>query len=89
MILYSDTEPRGPGGPVKVDPTKAYLRHYGNMLYLRFLADKSPDPRERGQALREMTICQRKMDYHYRSADRAALLQGIQVEKRKWNSGKR
>lgn len=83
MICYSDTEPRS-GVPVRVDPTKAYLRHYANLLYLKFLSRSSPDPRERGQALREMTICNRKLDYHYRTADRAELLRGIQKLKREW-----
>ncbi len=84
MICYSDTELRGPGGVIRVDPTKAYLRHYDNYLYLQFLSRKSPDPRERGQALRELTICERKMKYHERTADKAAMLAGIQIAKRKW-----
>lgn len=39
MILYSDTELRT-GVPSRVDPTKAYLRHYENYMYLNFLAKK-------------------------------------------------
>ena len=84
MICYSDTELKGPGGAIRVDPTKAYLRHYENYLYLQFLSRKSPDPRERGQALRELTICERKLKYHERTADKAAMLEGIQKAKRKW-----
>lgn len=84
MICYSDTELRGPGGPIRVDPTKAYLRHYENYLYLQFLSRKSPDPQERGQALRELTICERKMKYHERTADKTGMLAGIQIAKRKW-----
>lgn len=83
MILYSDTEPKA-GMPIRVDPTRAYLRHYDNYLYLNFLAKKSPDPKERGQALRELTIAERKMKYHMRTADKAEMLAGIQKAKRKW-----
>ena len=83
MICYSDTEPSS-SGPIRVDPTRAYLRHYENYLYLQFLSRKSPDPRERGQALRELTICERKMEYHKRNADKAEMLAGIQKAKRKW-----
>lgn len=84
MILYSDNEPRGPGGPVKVDPSKAYLRHYSNQLYLQFLAKNSDDAQERGQARRELAICERKMAYHYRTADRKEILQGIQKLRKEW-----
>ena len=84
MLIYSDNEPRGPGGPMRVDPTKAYLRHYENYLYLQFIAKQSTDPKERGQALRELTICERKMKFHEREADKALMLEGIQKAKRKW-----
>lgn len=84
MLIYSDTEPRGSGGPSRVDPTRAYLRHYDNYLFLQFVSRNSKDPQERGQALRELTICERKMKYHERSADKAAMLAGIQLAKRKW-----
>ena len=84
MLIYSDTEPRGSGGPSRVDPTRAYLRHYENYLYLQFLSRKSPDPQERGQALRELTIAERKLKFHERTADRAGMLSGIQALKRKW-----
>ena len=84
MILYSDTEIKTGGVPSRVDPTKAYLRHYENYMYLNFLAKKSPDAKERGQALRELTICERKLSYHERTADKTEMLRGIQQIKRKW-----
>lgn len=83
MLIYSDTEPRS-NTVIKVDPTRAYLRHYENYLYLDFLRKKSPDPKERGQAIRELTICERKMKFHERGADKEEMLKGIQEAKRKW-----
>jgi hypothetical protein len=84
MICYSDTELKGPGGAIRVDPTKAYLRHYDNYLYLQFLSRKSSDPRERGQALRELTIAERKLKFHYRDANKEEVLKGVQNLRRRW-----
>lgn len=84
MLIYSDTEPRGSGGPSRVDPTRAYLRHYENYLYLQFLSRKSPDPQERGQALRELTIAERKLKFHYRDANKEEVLKGVQNLRRRW-----
>lgn len=84
MICYSDTELKSPGGAIHVDPTKAYLRHYDNYLYLQFLSRKSPNPRERGQALRELTICERKLKFHEREADKTQMLLGVQQLRRSW-----
>jgi hypothetical protein len=84
MILYSDTEAKAFSGAVNADPTKAYLKHYDNYLFLQFISKNSPDPKERGQALRELTICERKMKYWARTADKTQMLAGIQECKRKW-----
>lgn len=84
MLIYSDTEPRGAGGPSRVDPTRAYLRHYDNYLFLQFVSRNSKDPQERGQALRELTIAERKLKFHYRDANKEEVLAGIQLAKRKW-----
>lgn len=86
MFFYSDTEPRGPGGAFKGDPTRCYLTHYANSLSLKFFATKDPDPRQRGQALRELTICERKMDYWRKRPgfEQKEALKGIQELRKQW-----
>lgn len=64
MILYSDTAPRGQfkGNVWDMDANKHYLKHYDNMLYLRFMARKGTF-QERTQAEHEMKICRRKLNF--------------------------
>lgn len=83
MLIYGETEPSS--GPIRVDPTRAYLRHYENYMFLSFIAQKSDDPQERGQARRELDICERKMKFHERTYNKQEALRGIQEIKRKWS----
>jgi hypothetical protein len=64
-IIYNEDEPQGEfkGYMVRVDPTKAYLKHYENYLYLQFIAMNTADRVERYQANKELKICERKLEH--------------------------
>lgn len=42
---------------------KRYLFHFENYMFLNFIVQKSDKKSERDQALKELTICERKMGY--------------------------
>lgn len=87
MFFYKDDrEDFNPYVVKRMDPTKAYLRHYDNMLFLQFILNYSDDRVERHQANKEMVICQRKLDYWARSADKDAMLRGTAELKKNWTS---
>ena len=67
-----------------LNPTACYLKHYENMLYLRFIAENSDDRLEKHQAEKEMRICQRKLDYWARLYNHDEALKGMQALKQKW-----
>ena len=66
-ILYSDTEPRTGGRPPVPyetwNATKHYLEHYANYLFLNAIVAKPRDPLEKRQAVKELGICERKLQY--------------------------
>jgi hypothetical protein len=65
-IFYSEqrSEPVGPLPPYETwDAVKGYLNHYSNYLVLDFMAKTSKDGREKAQARKELTICERKLAY--------------------------
>jgi hypothetical protein len=66
IICYDENSPRtGSVVPYnRINATDGYLRHYANYLYLSFIFNNTDDWREKQQANKELTICQRKMDYH-------------------------
>ena len=78
------------GGAIKIDRmngTQAYLRHYANLLYLKFIAN-SGDRQEKVQAASEILICERKLKFwqnHPNYDDREALL-GVEKLKKDWRS---
>lgn len=89
MFFYSDTKD---GGTPKVDiwrmnGTKAYLRHYDNLLFLDFMA-KNGTRVERHQAEKEMVICRRKLKFweNHPNYNHEEALKGISLAKKQWTS---
>lgn len=87
-ILYDDDEPKGsfsPGLAARLDPTKQWLKHYSNQLYLQFIASKG-DRLERWQANKELAICQRKLDYWAKRPgfDQEDATAGANLLKKQW-----
>ena len=88
-ICYDETS--GPAGEInvaKMDGTKQYLRHYANLVYLTFIANRSDKQQERRQAEKEMKIAERKMAFWARHPryDQARVLAGIAEIKKEWRS---
>lgn len=65
MFFYSATpvKPDHAINLARINPTRAYLRHYDNLLFLTFVVNKSDKATERRQALLELPICERKLTY--------------------------
>lgn len=64
-LIYEEDKPYT-GPPIRyhsLDANKLYLKHYSNLLYLKFIANKSNDFREAQQARKEIGIAERKMGY--------------------------
>jgi len=75
----------------RLDPTKQYLRHYDNLLFLQFVFAHPGSSRvEKHQASKEITICERKLKYWERNAtfNKPASILGVEELKRKWTGGK-
>lgn len=65
-IIYSDTDPPYSGPIVPYDrqnATSAYLKHYGNYLYLSFIYKNSDRTLEKIRAGEELVICERKLQH--------------------------
>jgi hypothetical protein len=65
MGLVYDESGKGDFASVRIDQmdgTKNFLKHYGNKLYLSFLA-KNGTQQERWQAEKELKIAERKMAF--------------------------
>lgn len=90
--LVYDDEPRGSfrGSVTNADPIRAWASHYSNALYLRFIAANSTDGRERGQANKEIAICERKLAYWQRHPkwNAAAAAEAVAPIKAQWASGR-
>jgi hypothetical protein len=64
-LVYDDTSVKPPyrGGPIAdKNPLPPYLRHYGNLLYLKFIQARGTKE-ERYQATKEIRICERKLAF--------------------------
>lgn len=89
-IFYADT-PSRPDGPVsgylRWPAVKKYLEYYGNLLILDAISKKPKDPAEKRQALKEMTMCEKKLAYWTRHSnfDQAEVSKGIALLKAQWN----
>lgn len=89
MYFYSDD---GSGTGIKgsclskIDPTRAFLKHYDNFLFLSFIAERG-ELLERYQAEKELKICQRKMDYWSKRPgyNHEEALSGCEALKANWN----
>lgn len=90
--LVYDDEPSGSfrGSVASADPIRAWATHFGNALYLRFIAANSTDGRERGQANKEIAICERKLAYWQRHPKwtAAAAEAAVATVKAQWASGR-
>jgi hypothetical protein len=65
FIIYDDLNkpPFHGRSALNINPTKAYLKHYSNYLFLEFITKRSQDRSELHQARKELTICERKLAY--------------------------
>lgn len=62
-ICYEENEIRRGGFSIQnMDPHKAYVRHYNNLLYLTFIQQRGT-LLERFQATKELKICERKLKF--------------------------
>lgn len=91
MFFYNENSP-GANSQVnvwKMNGTKAYLRHYENLLFLQFV---STNPRagevEKRQARKEIVLCEKKLAFWYRHPlyDHEEALRGIDQLKKNWRS---
>jgi len=64
VIVYGNDKYTGPIIPYyKINANKGWLRHYGNFLYLKFMASRG-NFNEKKQANDELVICERKLAWH-------------------------
>ena len=73
--------------PSRVDATKQYLTHYGNLLYLAFMLDRGTMS-EQTQARKEMELCKRKLAYWERQPhfEKERALNGCIELKKTWKA---
>lgn len=89
-LVYDETESRRSAGFIpydRVNATGGFIRHFGNQLYLEFIAG-NPDATwaERQQAEKELLICKRKMAWHsnHPNFSQSAAEAGMAKIKRDW-----
>ena len=90
MFIYSDNEKRGSfnfGAISKMDPTELYCSHLGNWFYLKFILMNSKVLVEISQANKELTICERKLEFWKRQPgfDSVSAQTENAALKKKWN----
>ena len=87
-LVYDEISQGGFTGfnPAKCDATKVYMTHYRNSLYLTFMLAKGTRI-ERGQATKELVICERKLVYWERQSnyDEGRAEKLMVEEKKKWH----
>jgi len=70
MFVYREGKQEPPAFFVpyhKMNANAGYLSHYGNFMYLRFIRDNPKStPAEKRQAIREIAICERKLNWWLR-----------------------
>lgn len=89
MIFYADNTQRASGpvtGYLQWPAVKKYLEHYGNYLILDAISKAPKNPAEKRQALKEMTMCEKKLTYWTRhpNYDRREAEAGISSLKKQW-----
>ena len=85
-ICYEDNEPP-PSKPIKVNPNRAFIKHYENSLYLQFIADHTETSfQEKNRANYELTIADRKMAYWRKHPEfsEERMISDCLVAKSKW-----
>lgn len=88
-LFYSDNrEPfKGrPGDFAKYPATAKYLEHYANYIILDRILQAPKDLAERGQAAKELTLCEKKLAYWTRHPNfvRAEAERGVAKLKALW-----
>lgn len=70
----------------RINAVKMYLKHYYNLMYLSFIAEKSDSFSERVQANNEIAICRRKLAYWERHKNYILeeALRGVERIKKEW-----
>ena len=71
-IFYGDEITGKPfsGMSIKeLDPNVCYAKHLSNYFHLTFIKNRSDDRKEVGQALKEIVIAERKMNYWKKHPD--------------------
>ena len=66
QYFYSDTGSSGaydPGLIARLNPNTQYKKHLENWFFLKFIMMNSDDWREKAQASKELTICDRKLKF--------------------------
>lgn len=92
MFFYSDNA--AAGGTVtpyhKQNANAAYIRHFGNLMFLKFVVANSDDRNERHQATLEIPICERKLLYWTRHAnfEKDIVMRECDRIKREWASNR-
>lgn len=88
MYFYSDTTKAPPNPRIwEADGTKAYVSHYDNLLFLRFVAENERSTfAEKRQAEKEMLICERKLKWWERhpNYNQKEALRQIEQRKKLW-----
>ncbi|MCP1540127.1 hypothetical protein [Methylorubrum extorquens] len=89
-IFYSDNAERS-GGSISVpysqwNANKGYLTHYENYLVLDFITRASKDRAEIAQARKELTICERKLEFwrKHPNFETAVVTRKVEEMKRQW-----
>ncbi|MFA9261862.1 MAG: hypothetical protein ACEQSB_00685 [Undibacterium sp.] len=88
-FIYDDSvKSQNLGNLDRMNGTTAYLNHYANQLYLKFIANNG-DRLEKIQAAKELLICERKMAFWQRHPRyiHTDAIRGIEKLKRDWAQG--
>jgi hypothetical protein len=89
-IIYSDTREPFQGNPIpyhKQNANNIYLKHYGSLLFLQFMANSPLSTRdEKHRAAKEMIMAERKMDWatKHPNYNQHTCLLGVQELKKQW-----
>lgn len=93
-IFYNENEVRQRGGFMmpyhKQDANKKFMDHYSNYIILNEILKKPKDFGEKVQAVKELNICEKKMEYWKKHANFDQNLANKQVEDLKslWSNRK-
>jgi hypothetical protein len=92
-ICYDEEQTRASGSTYRgsmsrINPTRAYLKHFENFLYLQFIAMNSDDRIEQHQARKELVIAERKMAFWRRSPEfnQTLATEGSDKLKKNWST---